>query len=301
MVAKDDSRGWRFTLPIFSVAQVTLLLKQTWRQKKSLLKMVKKVSRWREVICLLHCQDEFLIRGFETIKRWTTLLELGQDAPCYIWWWLHTSMVWLQSNIYLPTICEKIGKDVELFKVSIYQCSILFNNLGSFNRKSEFRKPENLNKPVTKGETMNIAELSLLEFGWNNYAHAILTSEADSSPTEGSCLESMAWWDAIQPEAMICQSMQNWTPQVMFAFGNQSGEAKEFSCAAIFEVKICQKSGRGLADLREQTVDTLFSDFGTVAVVIWRQRPQHHWRQTCAYCKMYSGHQEKGTGDQIKS
>ena len=55
----------------------------------------------------------------------------------------------------------------------------------------------------------------------------------------------------------------------MFAFFWESiGEAKEFSCALIFEVKICQKSAKGLADLREQTVDTLFSDLGTVAVVI---------------------------------
>ena len=33
----------------------------------------------------------------------------------------------------------------------------------------------------------------------------------------------------------------------------------------------------------------------------WRQRPQHHWGHSCAYCKMYSGHQGEITGDQIKS
>ena len=72
-----------------------------------------------------------------------------------------------QSIIDLSTICEKIGKDVELFNVSTYQCSIIFNNLRSFNRKSEFWKPENQNKPITKSEQINIAELSLLnEFLW---------------------------------------------------------------------------------------------------------------------------------------
>ena len=45
------------------------------------------------------------------------------------------------------------------------------------------------------------------------------------------------------------------------------GEANEFSNATIFQVKIGQKSGRALADLCEQTVDTLFSDLGTVALV----------------------------------
>ena len=169
--------------------------------------MVKKGSRWRSVICLLHCQDEFLIRGFETIKHWTTLLELGQDAPCYIWWWLHTSMVWLQSVIYLPRICEKkIGKDVELFNVSTYKCSIFFNNLGSFNWKSEFWRPENLNKLVTKGETINIAELSLLkEFGETTMLMLSWRQRRTvCRQTQGTCLKSMAWWEAIQPEAMTC-------------------------------------------------------------------------------------------------
>ena len=53
--------------------------------------------------------------------------------------------------------------------------------MGSFSRKSEFRKAENLDKPITKGEKFNVDELSLLR---NNYAHVILTAEADSLPTD---------------------------------------------------------------------------------------------------------------------
>ena len=60
-----------------------------------------------------------------------------------------------------------------------WQCSTLFNNMGSINRKSEFRKPENLNKPIVKCERFNVAELSLLkEFLGNNCAHVITTAEA---------------------------------------------------------------------------------------------------------------------------
>ena len=71
------------------------------------------------------------------------------------------------------------------FNVPTYQCSILFNNMGSLNRKSEFRRPENLNKPTTKGEKFNVADLSLLrEFWRNNVANVILTSEANSLPTD---------------------------------------------------------------------------------------------------------------------
>ena len=57
--------------------------------------------------------------------------------------------------------------------------------MGSFNRKSEFRRSENLNKPITKGEKFNVAELSLLrEFRGNNCAHVIWTAQVDSRPTD---------------------------------------------------------------------------------------------------------------------
>ena len=63
--------------------------------------------------------------------------------------------------------------NVVLFNVPPYQCSILFNNMVSFKRKSEFRRP------------VTVADLSLLrEFWRNNYAHVILTAEADSLPTD---------------------------------------------------------------------------------------------------------------------
>ena len=35
---------------------------------------------------------------------------------------------------------------------------------------------------------------------------------------QGSCLKTLAWWDAIQPEAMTRQSIQKLIQQVMFAF-----------------------------------------------------------------------------------
>ena len=36
--------------------------------------------------------------------------------------------------------------------------------------------------------------------------------------TQGSCLKIVAWWDAIQPEEMTCQTLQKLIPQVMFVF-----------------------------------------------------------------------------------
>ena len=84
-----------------------------------------------------------------------------------------------------PQSVKKTGTNVDNYNVPTYQCSILFNNMCSFNWKSEFRKAENLDNPITKGEKFNVDELSLLtEFWRNNDAHVILTPEADSLPTD---------------------------------------------------------------------------------------------------------------------
>ena len=83
---------------------------------------------------------------------------------------------------------RKADPDVDFYNVSTYQCSILFNNMGSYNRKSEFRKAENKDKPISSNERCHVTsdpQLSLLtEFWGNNYAHVILTSESDSQPTD---------------------------------------------------------------------------------------------------------------------
>ena len=84
-----------------------------------------------------------------------------------------------------PQSVRKTGTNTDIDKVSTYQCGILLNNLDSFNWKSEFRKAENMSKPVTQGEKFNVTELPLLrEFWRNNDAHVILTAEADNLHTE---------------------------------------------------------------------------------------------------------------------
>ena len=66
--------------------------------------------------------------------------------------------------------------------------------MGSFNRKSEFQKAENIGKPISSNEKYHVKsdpQLSLLtEFWGNNYAHVILTAEANSSPTDANKLPS---------------------------------------------------------------------------------------------------------------
>ena len=91
-----------------------------------------------------------------------------------------------------PQSVRKADPDVDLYNVPTYQCSILFNNIGSFNRQSEFRKVENIDKQISSNGKFNVTNdphLSLLTELWrNNCAHVILTAKADSLPTDAKKL-----------------------------------------------------------------------------------------------------------------
>ena len=74
-----------------------------------------------------------------------------------------------------PQSVRKAGPNVDLHNVSTYQCSILFKNMGSFNRKSEFRKVENKDKPISSNKKINVAndpQLSLLKELWGKQLRA---------------------------------------------------------------------------------------------------------------------------------
>ena len=74
---------------------------------------------------------------------------------------------WLDYRPFVfPQSVGETGTNVKLFHVPTYQCSILLKNMGSFSQKSEFSRPENLNKPIAKGEKFNVADLSLLREFW---------------------------------------------------------------------------------------------------------------------------------------
>ena len=64
-----------------------------------------------------------------------------------------------------PQSVIKAGSNIDLYNVSTSQCSILYNNMGSFNRKSELRKTENMDKtfhPLEKYNVTDDRQLSLL-------------------------------------------------------------------------------------------------------------------------------------------
>ena len=179
-------------------------------------------------------------------------------------------MVQLQS-IYFPQSVKKIGANVELFHMSTYQCSILFNNMVSFKRKGEFRKPQNLNKPIAKNERYYVTDLTLLrEFWGNSYAHVVLTAEADSLPTHAKQLFEeyrLVGCHSTKGNYLSVHARIDSTGYVRLLWESNDEDDKG-PHAAIFEVKFGQKAEGSLTDSREQTADTLFSDLESVALVI---------------------------------
>ena len=95
------------------------------------------------------------------------------ETPTRDPWFDHRRSIIFRSV--LPQSVRKAGPNVDLYNVSTYQCSILFNNMGSFNRKSEFRKAENMDKPVSPQEKFNVTsdpQLSLLREFWGKQLRA---------------------------------------------------------------------------------------------------------------------------------
>ena len=70
-----------------------------------------------------------------------------------------------------PQSVRKAGPDVDFYNVSTYQCSILFNNTGSFNRKSEFRKAENIDIQMKSSSLPTILSCHFSQNSWETTTH----------------------------------------------------------------------------------------------------------------------------------
>ena len=143
--------------------------------------------------------------------------------------------------------------------------------MGSFKRKSQFQKPENLNKFVVKGERFNICELSLLkEFRRNNYAHIIfdgrgwqLTDRRKAS-VWGLRLSGMP----REQKQWLVSPCKIWFHRLSSSSLRINGRNNELYHAAIFEVHFGKKSEGAITDSRERTAETLFSDVWSVALAV---------------------------------
>ena len=209
------------------------------------------------------------------------------------------------SRSVFPQSVRKTGTDVELFNVPTYHSSILFNIMGSFNRKSEFWRPENLNKPITKGKKFNIAELSLLRNFWgNNYAHVILTSEADSLPTDARQLFEdcgLVECHSTRSNDLSVHARIDSTGYVRLLW--ESSE-EDYKCthAVIFQMKFGTKAEEAITFSRERTTDALFfTDLESVALAIEGSDLNTTEDNFVPAAKCIQETKGKTTGDQIRS
>ena len=110
----------------------------------------------------------------------------------------------------------------------------------------------------------------------------------------------MARWDAIQPGAIICQLMQELTPQDMFdSCGKPNEEEDKGSHAAIFKVKFGQKAEESSTDSRERNADTLFSYLEYVAEVLEENNTKSNFIPTA--CCLRDTRERETIGNQVKS
>ena len=171
-----------------------------------------------------------------------------------------------------PQSVRKAGPDVDLHNVSMYECSILFNNMGSFNRKSEFRKAENMHKSFSPKEKFNITDdrqLSLLrEFWGNNHAHVIPTAEAGSLPTDEKELlgdYGLVGCHSSRSNALSVHARIDSSGYVRLSWESDDDRKGH---AANFEVKFGNKTKRAATGSRERTAEQLFDHLESVALVV---------------------------------
>ena len=107
-------------------------------------------------------------------------------------------------------------------------------------------------------------------FWRNNYAHVILTSEADSFPTDT--------WQFLKDDGLVgCHSARSnelsvhaeiWFHRLCSPFLGINRKSNWVFLCVDFWGKNWSETRKALADSSKKTVDTLLSDLGTVALVI---------------------------------
>ena len=229
--------------------------------------------RWETVTCLHQYLNELPIRELEKTEQYRnsdrTRKRCTVPPPK-----TPTQKAWFDCcRSVFPQTVRKAGPDVNLYYVPMYQLSILFYNMGSFNKKSEFRKAVNIDKPISSNKRFNVTDdphLSLLtEFWGNNYAHVLLTAEADSLPADAKELihghrlvgchssksNDLTVHDRIDSSGFF---RRLWESDV----GDRNGHA------AIFEVEFGKKINRATDSSRERSAEHLLNDLHSVAFVV---------------------------------
>ena len=197
-------------------------------------------------VCLHHCLSELPIREFETIKHYTNFIRTRTRCTVLPMMTLFTQARFDCSRSVFPQFVRKIGTNIKLFNVPTFQCSILFNNMGSFNWKSQCHRFDQITwtEPITKGEKFNVTDLSYLREFWDSDSRGWQFTNWRKAVIWGLWFGEMP----LKQEAMIFRSTQELIPQGMFVslVGIKWTGRQSYTCSDRWSKNLVKKKkGRG--------------------------------------------------------
>ena len=178
-------------------------------------------------------------------------------------------LIYSRSCIFTQSV-RNIGKDVELFNVSTYQYSIFFNNLGSFQSEEwipEAREPEGANYQGCR-----------IQYRWSvatqgNFGKQLCSCYLDGRGGQIANRHKAVAWGLrlggmpINKKQWFVSTCKNWFHR---SCSSSLGinRRREFSHAAILEMKLGKESERVITYSRGRTADALFMNLESVALAI---------------------------------
>ena len=127
-------------------------------------------------------------------------------------------------------------------------------------------------KPVSPNEKFNVTNdpqlPRLREFWGNNYAHVILTAEADSIPADANKLHTDCGLVGCPPSSSNDLSVHARIKSLGYIRLLWESDDDRNGHAAIFEVKFGKTSVRAVRESRERSAEELFADLESVASAV---------------------------------
>ena len=196
-----------------------------------------------------------------------------------------------------PQSVRKASPDVDFYNGSTYQCSIIFNNMVSFNKKSEFRKAENTDKPISSLEKFNVTNdphLSLLtEFWWKQLRTCDLDSRGWQPNNRCKGITSWLWLCGMpfEQKQWSVSSRQNWFIKIYSTFMGinvyrnglwsqnlYKDKSSNWSIARAFGWTTLQRLGVCCISCGRQRIRYIWG-------LLWADSELHHWHQEETTCK----------------
>ena len=289
------------------VAWAMFLLERIGRHTKyeSLSKMMKKRSRWSEVICLHQCLNELPIREFKKINHYRNsirtrtrctvlLLKPNSHKHSLIMADLSSRNLWgKQVHTLNFTMCQRTRA---AFSSTVWVLSTGRMNSGDHRTWTSFLPKMNSTMSPICHNSENSGETNTRMCFWQRKLTAY-------RQTQNSCLRTMplVGCHSSKSNDLSVHARINSAGYVRLKCESSEEEEDKIHMQRSLKWNLVRMQEGPITDSRERTADTLFDDLECVGICHWRQWLQHYWEQFRASSQMHSRHQGQATGDQIRS